>query len=289
MPLPIIVCPANPPLLRRLAGRTLAPRVKRVDQAAAAAAQVTEAGASLFCVIVHAAQPMAALEFPQALKDVPLAIMAPTMGRFRDLAQRLGSLRGFNLRVFLPCDKPENFVALRVLSSLGIPSGAVFGADTDWDDLADLMTYAVLGRVPHAPMDPFSYIVSRYQPASYLNWGASIFDDPTRFLHLDGKGRVALSEAELRRRCFVADSLDGIAEADDLPAIGDRAQAWRGFFAENHPCTACPGWKLCLARFATGPAAPDRGCAAFFEEMIEVALRAQALTVARPEHRTWQA
>lgn len=288
MKLPRIVCPYNKTLLRSLRGQELAVRVRTTDHAEEAATCVRESGNGLFCVIVDARSPLADLELRDDLKDIPLAIMAPALGKFRNLVRILPILRGGNIRVYLPCDDPENIVGLRLLSSVGVHSCAVFGADMpDWDALADLMTFAVLERAPHAPIEPFEFIAGHYDPSSYLDWGALFFDDPRRFLHLDAKGRVALSPAELRAKRFVADNIGAIAAADEFPAIRERVEGWRRYFVENHPCAFCGGWKVCLGKFA-GADTGNEGCGAFFRELMDVARQRAALRAQGEECRIWQ-
>ncbi|MBM4275127.1 MAG: hypothetical protein FJ134_11800 [Deltaproteobacteria bacterium] len=285
---PRIVCPPNRSLLRSFTERTVAVRVAHPHQAAQAAARVWESGNHLFCVIIDSSFSLDKIELGEDLKHVPLAVMAPSWGKFRHLARRLERLRDFNLRIYLPGDVLENLAGLRILSSLGIHTCAVLGnGRMDWDALTDLMTYAVLELAPHASMEPFSFIASRHDPFSYLEWGALYFDDPKSFLHLDAKGRVALSAAELRNKQFIASSLKEIGEPAEFPAIRDRLQSWRQFFVDNHPCASCGGWKICLGRFAV--ALPEnQGCAGFFLELMDVARQYQARKVQAEELRIWQ-
>lgn len=284
---PRIVCPPNPSLLQSFTGRTVAVRVNHPGEAPQAAAQVWESGNDLFCVIVESDTPLAQIEFREDQKAIPLAVMAPSWGKFRDLVKLLVMLRDFNLRVYLRCENPENITGLRILSSVGIHTCAVFDGQTNWEALADLMTYAVLERVPHASMEPFTFIASRYDSFSYLEWGCVYFDDPRDFLHLDAQGRVALSPSDLSQKRFIAPSLSEITAPDEFPAIRERLQAWRHFFVENHPCASCGGWKICLGKFAAN-IPENQGCSAFFLEMLEVARQHQARHAQVEEGRIWQ-
>jgi len=285
---PGIVCPYNPSLFATFTGLTVAARVPHQGQAAEAAARVQESGNELLCVIVESDSPFDEIELADDLQSLPLAVMAPTWGKFRQLAQRLPRLRDFNLRVYLPAHHPQNIAGLRILSSLGIHTCAVLGdGPQDWEGLTDLMTYALLGQGPHASMEPFVFIASNYDPTSYLEWGSIYFDDPRRFLHLDADGRVALSPAELRQQRFVAQSLAEIGTPSQFPVIQQRAQAWRDFFLNNHPCASCGGWKICLGKFAR-ERKKNGGCRAFFQEMLEVAREYQEKNVPPVEPRIWQ-
>ncbi|MBI2267517.1 MAG: hypothetical protein HYU64_20505 [Armatimonadetes bacterium] len=288
MSLPKIVCPHNKTLLRSLQGYTVAVKVTGLHHAQKAARHVRESGNNLLCVMVESDSPLSDLDLWENLKGTPLAIMAPSLGKFRNLAKGLNLLRDLDLRVYLPCNHPDNIVALRILSSVGIHSCAVFGdGGTDWDALTDLMTYAVLERVPHASIEPFAFIASNYDPSAYLEWGSIWFDDPRHFLHLDATGRVALYRGDLKARKFIAHDLSKIEEDAEFPAIRERTNRWRRLLAENHHCASCVGWKACLGRFA--PNKPgNNGCSAFFREMLETACQNRARKLQNEESRVWQ-
>lgn len=288
MSLPRIVCPNNKRLLQSFTGLTVAVRVKRAAQAEEAAARVRDSGNELFCVIVESDLPLDAIELRESQKGIPLAVMAPSFGKFRNLVKSLDMLRQFNLRVYLPCDEPENLIGLRILSSVGVHGCVVFsGGKNDWEALADLMTYAVLERAPHASIEPFTSIATSYDPFSYFDWGSIHFDDPKHFLHLDSKGRVALSRRELRRRKFVAQSLSEIGSPEDFPPIREGLEAWRQYFVDGHPCASCGAWKICLGKFADR-VHKDNGCSDFFLEAIEVARQHKGGDTKGEEHLVWR-
>lgn len=285
---PKIVCPDNRGLLQTLRGHEVVVRVNDARRASAAASRVRESGNNLFCVIIRSRSPLDEMEFGEDQKGIPMALMVPSPGRFRNLAKRLNLLRELNLRVYLPCDSPENLSGLRALSSVGIETCAVFGKGRmDWESLTELMTYAVLEQAPHAPIEPFAFIASRYDPFSHLDWGSVYFDDPRRYLHVDRKGRVALSHAELTKRRFVAEGISEIAVPEDFAPVRERIQAWRQLFVDNHPCASCGGFKPCMGRFAAH-VRRDKGCSAFFLEMMEVARQHKERQVPSEEFRIWQ-
>jgi len=288
MNLPKIVCPFDPGLIQSITGCALVVRVKHISDVAEAAEQVGKSRNRLACVIVESDDPLADMKFPEQLQNIPLAVMAVSFGRFSNLARQVNMLRGLNLRVYLPCANPENIAGLRILSSLGIHGCAMFGnGATDWEAIADLMTYALLERTPHGSIEPFTFIASNYDPLSYLDWGFLYFDDPERFLHLDENGRVALSHAELLKQRFIADNILELSEPAKCLAISDRQEAWREYFIDNHPCASCDGWKICVGRFAAR-IPEDRGCSDFFREMLSVVRQYKARKIESKEHPIWQ-
>ena len=288
MGFPRIVCPDSEILLQSFTGLSVALRLNGCPGIAAGVEHVRKSGNTLFCVIVESDRPLADIEFDDRLQGIPLAVMAPSLGRFRDLARQLDRLRTLNLRVYLPCDHPENLTGLRILSSVGIHGCADFrNGGTDWEALADLATYAVLERTPHAAMEPFAFMVANYLPSDRLDWGRVSFDDPRHFLHLDEAGQVALSQAELAEGRFVAHNLSEIQAPAEFPPIRERLRSWRNYFVDHHPCASCGGWRLCLGKFSQNLAA-QAGCAEFFLEMIDLVRQQMALQVAPEERRIWQ-
>lgn len=285
---PRIVCPYSPSLLQGFRGRSVAVRVDDAGRAAEAADEVARSGNELFCVIIESSVPLQEIELAEDLRRTPLAIMSPSMGRFQDVSAKIKAWRSFNLRVYLPCDQAANITALKILSSLGVQTCALFGrGHEDWESLSDLMTYAVLGLFPHAPIEPFSFIANNYEAGDYLDWCALYFDDPKRFLHLDGDGRVALSGAEREKGHFIAESLAECDVVSGLPAIRERTRAWTTYFLNNHFCSQCSGWKLCLGKFSA--LLPEgRGCSEMFAATVEVARQYKRLKAPPSEMQVWR-
>jgi hypothetical protein len=226
---------------------------------------------TLLCVVCDSEIPLEDLGGEQDWQGIPIALTVPSVDKYRNISRKLAALKNLNLRVYLPCDK-ENFTAARLLSSVGINTAIVFDEDTapDWDALADLMTYALIGIVPHAPIEPFQTMANacRQGPRGE-DWGRVYFDDPSRYVHIDAMGRVALSHRELLARDFVTDDLSGLDSLEIRKAIDDRGEMWKTLFLENHFCAHCGGWRLCRGKFSAGKAKPD-GCTEFFDEMMDV-------------------
>ena len=248
---PRIVCPESEILLQSFKGLSVALRLNRGAGIAPGVEHVRKSGNTLCCVIVESDRPLAAIEFDDHLPRHPPGGHGPSLGRFRDLARQLDRLRTLNLRVYLPCDHPENLAGLRILSSVGIHGCADFrkGGQHHWDALADLATYAVLERTPHAAMEPFAFMVANY-PASIALTGGGLSSMIQHFFHLDESGQVALSQAELADGRFVAHNLREIeAPASNFRRSERGLRSWRQFFVDDHPCASCGGWSLCLGSF----------------------------------------
>lgn len=287
MKFPKFVCPSDETLLRSFEGRTVAVRVNDAAHIDDAAAKVRASGNELHCVILDSDLPLSRIGFPGRPITTPVAIMAPALGAFRELAKHIDVLRSSNIRVYLPGNTAENLSGLRILSSLGIPGFVRLNKPPiDWEALSDLMTYALLGRVPHAPIEPFAFIAANYEPHSNLSWGSLEFDDPEQVLHLDENGQVALTADHLRRGIFVAQQIGEIGLPSVSAAIRKWSNAWRAYFVENHPCAACRAWKVCLGRFSHDRP-DDRACAMFFTELMEIARARRSASQPSGEGGIW--
>jgi hypothetical protein len=275
-------------LFGHVSGRILAVRVDDPARIGEAARDVKSSGNQLLCVIHDSKATLTGLELRDDWEGIPLALFVPELGKFRDLADKLQLLRKLKLRVYLFADRRDNLTALRVLSSVGIPGCAVLDDGvSDWEALSDLMTYAVLGPTPHAPVEPFAFIAHHYDPLRYTEWGSVCFDDPKRFWHLDDEGRVALSSRELREGVFIANDISEMKEPGDCPEYVKRLDLRQSFFLENDVCARCEAFRVCLGRFA--PAGRNNGgCSAFFAEMMAVAEQHQSRQAQREEKAVWQ-
>jgi hypothetical protein len=169
----------------------------------------------------------------------------------------------------LPQDVPAAYRDLRILSSLLIPCGIVLReARPDWESLRELLSYAVYSQVPHAPIEPFHFVISNHASCKKIDFNSIYFDDPSRFLHIDKHGHVALSRKELDRGDHVLNDLERLGEIQNCPSYVYRLNAWRELFLKPNGCAYCPGWRFCLGKYE---AFADNECQEFFNEWLEAA------------------
>jgi len=214
---------------------------------------------------------LADLDVRPEWQDIPLAIACSGgLGNFRTLRGRLAALRALNARFYFSLDRPAICSEVRILASLGIATVLAFGErEPDWDALAELMVYALLGPAPHAPVGPFDYYREHYSPTSRTNIACVYFSDPERMLHLDRSGRVALTPADLAAGRFVCDDLSGLEGLVADPEYQRAVNAWRDVFLSLEGCGSCPVWPVCMGRCRT--ITPDHSrCQAFFKELDDV-------------------
>jgi len=273
----VLVCPCHEPLLRRLAGRKLVLRVTSAQEMADAIRYSQQYNLQLHCFWFTTPAPLAALVLQPEHRDKPLALYVSELGPFPEFIKRLPELRDMNLRVYLPTGSRDNYTNLRILSSLGIASAVVLREpEVDWENLSDLMTYALLGLAPHAPIEPFQFTATHYDCARQTDFSAVYFADPCRYLHVNEQGCVALTPEELEAQNFILEDVQGLDAVEEHEAYIRRLEAWRDFFLAPEGCAYCQGWRVCLGKFRF-TADSNPGCKAFFAELIEAAEQYQAL------------
>jgi hypothetical protein len=256
----ILIAPHVPPLFDRLEGRGIIVRVDDPSEIAVAAAAVRRRN-RLDGVIATLPGPLSEFALSDDWRGIPLILKAPAAGSIGTLVKSAIPLKNTGVRVFLPATD---------LTEVAVD----FGATPDWERLADVMTYAVIGLVPHAPIEPFATIAAGFRPADRSDdWGRAEFDDPSRYLHLDAAGRIALTPRALAAGDF-AGNLEDLDSVDLAHAIAQHREAWRDLFAADHFCSRCRAFRVCRGRLRHGKRAPD-GCDDFFDEMTDVLMRRQ--------------
>jgi len=282
----IPLCPPHPSLLEQLRGRKIAIRVESIEAIRAALVLHQQHATHLQCLIVMSRVPVADLNFPQEHWGLPLAIFAPKLGRFRTLIQKFQMRKHLNARIYLPLDCEENFSGLRILSSLGVASAAVFrNGHNDWERVSDLMTYALMGRVQRAPIGPFNYLAERYSPNSRNDFSALYFNDPTRYVHIDEDGRIALSSQELADRQFLSTHVTDLDSLQENTEYRERLESWRRFFLQPQECAFCEAWRICLGKFSECHQ-ENGGCSGFFKDFLKTVELYQSLKMKKVE--LWQ-
>lgn len=284
-----LVCPYDPSLINSLHRRQIAVRVEEPSLVREAADAVAKSNNSLLCVILDFAQPLTALPIGDNWDGIPVLLMVSAVGEFRGVVSKLPALKKPNLRVALPSCK-DNLRDARILASVGvycsifIERGGMDGS-VDWDELSDLMTYALCARVPHAPVDPFDYISRHYDPMTHLKWDAVYLENPEEYFHLDTEKNVALSSKDAFARHFIG-RLDEV-EKEEPPEVIRRADAWSNLFLEKSVCATCEGFKLCMGKYLPKDGKAD-GCASFFAEMFEVLGELETLKEKSGKEALWQ-
>jgi hypothetical protein len=278
-----LVCPNLQPLLETLVNHSLVIRASSIEDIASVSDRVGQEN-HLHCVVVQETRPLSNISLKEERWKIPLLLVVPEMGDRTKVLKRIAQLREWNARVFMSGARAENLTSLRILSSLGIPSGLLMQPPLDWDAVDDLMHYAMYTRTPHADIDPFGYVKSVYTPQMLTYLGTPLFDNPLRYVHMDGEGNIALSDADLRAGRWIghgAEALTGLTETEEYRhAVND----WQKVFLEDRRCAYCPAWRLCQGSFLS-ECERDEGVLRFFTGFLEAADAAYA---ARQAGVRWQ-
>jgi len=127
---------------------------------------------------LHLKQNITSISFKEEWQNMPLVIHPKGLGKVRDLFGVLPAMKNLNVKFFLDGAKRESYEAVQILSSLGIYSGIVINENADWERLTDLMYYALCGKAPHAPIEPFQYVYDVYNRNRLVDYGIVYFDEP---------------------------------------------------------------------------------------------------------------
>ncbi|MCL1850444.1 MAG: hypothetical protein FWF70_03420 [Bacteroidetes bacterium] len=207
-------------------GKTIVFETNRIDNIENIRDTVSENN-RLFCVKLRLNQEITSIVFKEEWQNIPLVFYPTGLGNVRDLIGALPLIRKPNIKFFLDGGKEQNYEAVQILSSLGVHSGILINENADWEKLTDLMYYALCGKVPHAPIEPFQYLYDIYNRNTIADYDAVFFNDTDVF------------------ECFTTKD----TKNHPLPPPKE-GNAWQEFCYEASPCAACEGWRICLGKYA---------------------------------------
>ena len=200
-----------------------------------AAAEMVERENSLFCVKLHVKQEITEIAFREEWQRIPLVVYPAGLGAVRDLIGLLPLLKKLNVKFFFDSALGHSYEAVQILSSLGIYSGIWINERADWEKLTDLMYYALCGKVVHAPIEPFQYLYDVYERNRLVDYGGVFFEDGEVF-------EVLTAKNEGMFKVFDTEHTEEAQRSTE--------KNWQRFFYEATPCAACPGWRICMGKYA---------------------------------------
>ncbi|MFB3886404.1 MAG: hypothetical protein ACE144_14360 [Thermodesulfobacteriota bacterium] len=268
----ILVCDFDETLISRLEHRDLVVRMDNLDLVDHAVRKVQERN-SLHTVWLHLDAPLSEMDIRELGESsaVSFYLEITGIGDFGKSIDQIRSLRKLNVFVMLAEEMPGTRRDLKILSSLFVPCGITFGnRRPDWESLGDLLSYSVYTKAPHAPIQPFHFVISNYDVQKRIDFAGVYFEDSSRFLHIDTEGSIALSRKELERREFISKDLGQLDHIENHPSYHRRLESWREFFLKPDGCAYCPGWRICLGKFEESPD-KESGCMKLFDEWMEAA------------------
>ncbi len=218
-----IVIPYKQSLLDILSGKDieLIVHVSDISEVVPAKDDTLSSGNQLHSIVLKTDKTLDLVPFTEEWESIPITLFASGLGNFRDIHQKFDLLQRLNVRPFFPSDKKDSIIALQTLSSTGFHCGVDFMVDKpNWEALTDIMTYAILMTTSHADIEPFKYLTENYNPHDFNDWISVYFDDPKSFLHLDSRGRPALTYDDLANENFVAKDMSEIDSMVECPQLG---------------------------------------------------------------------
>jgi len=199
---------------------------------------------------LHRKQNITSISFKEEWKNTPVVIYPNGLGKVRDLVGLLPEIKNLNVKFFLDGSKEENYEAVQILSSLGVYSGIVMDEKTDWERLTDLMYYALCGKVPHAPIEPFQFVYEMYNRNRLVDYGRVYFEETN-----------GLSDAD---ELYL--TTKNTMEPQSAQRLKTSVGGWQRFFYESTECAACEGWRICMGKYAE--MTDKTGCQKFMTEWL---------------------
>lgn len=264
-----IVCDYNRNQLEYLRNRSVAFVIDSMSKLSGLQSDSQENNIHIHCVIFKTKKSLSDIIFKQDWSAFPIAIESPSLGRLSNFLKMAPVIKKLNIRFYFSTDDKNCYRDIRILSSLGYHSAIMInGRTANWEELTDLMTYALLNRVNHQEIFPFNYVTRYYHPQNRTDFGAVYFDDATRYIHLTRDGKLVLSPVQMNPAdgdFLDPDKLDRITEEK---VFGNYLYRWHKFFVEPTPCACCKGWRICLGKYADSVDS-NPGCSQFFGEFID--------------------
>jgi hypothetical protein len=281
----VIVCPYVPELLEKLENVEVVIHTDTFENVNEIIQTVSRYRFKLIALRIDSKLNLSAIPFDEFWCNIPIALYVNEFGDYYDFFKKLSLLKKLNIRVFLSSGYADNYNFLKILSSLGISSGIFFDTKVFWENLSDLMIYSYYSKAQHEPIEPFNFLLKNYTYEALTDFGSVYFNNPMKFLHINTEEGVSYSSSECIKGEYVVKGIDKIDSIIDSPEYELKRYEWQNYFLENHNCTFCPGWRICINKFNDANEY-DPACKEFFTDLIE---QCDSLTNQKqPKIKVWQ-
>lgn len=285
----ILVCQYHENLINRLHHKQVVVKISDFEQIHPVCKQLNDVQVGLHCLMIQHNGSIASIPFHESWKGIPIAIYANEMGTMKELMGRLPLIRDLNIRIFLNSDLEANYTSLHIMASLGIECGLYFGnkEKINWELVNDLMTYAIYGKVNHAPLEPFYHLASHYNPEQHTDFNSVYFENPLTYLHIDHEENIAASSEDLDNKKFIAKGIDSLERISENNKYDEAIHAWQQFFLKPDGCAYCQAWRVCLGKFSESVKV-NEGCKPFFVDMMEACDHFLSMQHKNKKKEVWQ-
>jgi hypothetical protein len=272
-----VVCPFDRELIADFHGQDLVPVTSDPSIVPAIVDHVSGTDNRLRAIWLQWDGALSDVPFRGEWERVPVALYARRLGRFSDFMAVRRRLQQLDVRVFLSAHEDSAATELKILASIGVSCGVHFGDEPiDWDRINDLMHYALYSRTSHAPVEPFRYAATTYDPARFADLARVYFDSPDAYLHVDRDRNVALTASDLARGRFVGHGIDALEAIQANGVAKEHARRWQIHMLRRDRCSFCIAFRLCVGLFAYQRDRGD-GCERFFADLMDAVEHARAI------------
>jgi hypothetical protein len=283
----IIVCPYNEKLLTKLKRRALVVNTDDFNIIRYIEKEVNKSG-KLHAIKIQTDKSLSDIHFEEDWINLPLAIYSSEFGEYKDFLHQLNIIKKLNVRIFLSSQNDFNFIGLRILSSLNISCGLHFSeVPFSWDSINDLMHYAIYTRTKHAPIEPFNWLASNYEPTGYTDFNIVYFNNPARYLHVNENEQIALTREDMLNNIFIAEGIKSLDSIHENINYLDFFNHRYNIMLQMNECAFCPAFRICLAKYPNLLNKKET-CKVFFSDLLEAADFAYSNRISNNGNPLWQ-
>ncbi len=227
----------------------------------------------LVSIQVNLNSSLSSIDFNEKWDNVPLRIVVSDLGDYLTFHKKIDLIRKLNILFYFPINKIDNFLNIQILSSLGINCGFIIsdGQLLDWGKLSELLYYYMYSKSKHSIIEPFDYIIQNNNKNdifnNFVDYNNVYFNDPDYYIHIDSEQNISLSFENSKRNIFLDIGIDNIDSAKETKQYKNIIEDRHKHFIINHPCSYCPGWRICLGKFSYCLRSSN-GCIEFFTELF---------------------
>jgi hypothetical protein len=266
----ILVCPFNEKLITRLKQKALVVMTDDFNILNYIQSRVNNFS-KLHAIKIRTDKALSDIDFREEWEKIPLAIYTSDFGTYKDFLHKLNILRKLNTRIFLSSDHDFNYTALRILSSLNINCGLYFDNEPyNWELINDLMHYAIYSNTRHAPIEPFAWLATKYEPVEYTDYSTVYFNDPSRYLYINEKEQIALTEKDYLNNNFIAEGISALDNITRNKKYIDSRNIRYEIMLRMDECAFCQAFRICLGKFPD-LANKNETCKPFFTDLLDAA------------------
>ncbi len=266
----ILVCPFNEKLIARLKKQAIVVVTDDFNILQYIHDRVNNSN-KLHAIKIKTSKPLSEIEFHDEWYRIPLALYSPDFGIYKNFLHRLNTLRKLNIRIFLSSERDFNFTALKILSSFNISSGLFFDNEPfNWELINDLMHYTVYTSTRHAPIEPFTWLATNYDPAGYTDFSSVYMNDPNRYIYINENEQIALTEKDFNENNFIATGIGSLENIKENTKYRDQQDLRYDIMLRMNECAFCQAFRICLGKFS-GLENKNDTCKPFFSDFLDAA------------------